>query len=87
VDYSGIWNVDHGSPVVLTVSQPYQTKVTPIFPESQMGLMSYGMMYLGDHDLSYNAWISNGRSGASQAVSSSFERSIDSPEILPLAAT
>lgn len=77
---SGIWNVDHGSPVVLTVSQPYQTTVTPIFPESQMGLMGYGMMYLGDHDLSYNAWISNGRSGASQAVSSSFENSIDSPD-------
>lgn len=58
---AGIWNVDHGSPVVLTVRQPIQTTTTPIFPESQTGMMGYGTIPLGDNDLTYSGYVSGGR--------------------------
>ena len=57
---AGVWNVDHGSPVVLTVRQPFQTTITPIFPESQTGVMGFGSMPMGDHDLIYSGYISGG---------------------------
>ena len=60
---AGIWNVDHGSPIITTVSQPNQTDFFPIFPISQTGLMLYGQEYLGDHELVWNAYTSTGRSG------------------------
>lgn len=58
---AGIWNVDHGSPIITTVSQPNQTSFFPIFPERQQGVMLFGTTFLGDHDLSYNAYVSTGR--------------------------
>lgn len=58
---AGVWNVDHASPVILTVRQPLQTTVTPIFPESQIGVMGFGGAPLGDHDLSWSGYISGGR--------------------------
>lgn len=58
---AGIWNVDHGSPTILTIAQPNQTSFIPIFPESQTGVQAFGRTSAGDHDLSYNAWISTGR--------------------------
>lgn len=74
---AGIWNVDHGSPVVLTVRQPIQTTITPIFPESQTGLMMYGRYFLGDHDLDYSIYGTSGRDGASGDITSSFNNSTD----------
>lgn len=58
---AGIWNVDHGSPTILTINQPNQTSFIPIFPESQTGLQLFGRSSAGDHDLYYNAWVSTGR--------------------------
>ncbi|MGL1935181.1 MAG: hypothetical protein OCD01_09175 [Fibrobacterales bacterium] len=58
---AGLWNVDHGSPVIIPVTQPYQTSVIPVFPEKQTGLMAYGGTYVGDHEVSYNAWATSGR--------------------------
>lgn len=75
---AGVWNVDHGSPVVLTVRQPLQTTTTPIFPESQLGMMAFGRTPLGDHDLDYSGYISGGRiDGAASAVSTVDQNSID----------
>lgn len=75
---AGVWNVDHGSPVVLTVRQPLQTTTTPIFPESQLGMMAFGSTPIGDHDLNYSGYISGGRiDGAASAVSTVDHNSID----------
>jgi len=65
---AGIWNVDHGSPVVLTVRQPIQTTITPIFPEAQTGAMGYGNVPLGDHDLTYSGYITGGRVDGSSSL-------------------
>jgi hypothetical protein len=59
---AGIWNVDHGSPVILTVKQPYQTTTIPIFPVSQVGAMGLGKVFFGDHDLEYMLYVSSGSS-------------------------
>jgi hypothetical protein len=75
---AGIWNVDHGSPAVLTVRQPIQTTTTPIFPESQSGLMGFGTVPLGNHDFSYSGYITGGRiDGASNQLTSLNGSSID----------
>jgi hypothetical protein len=58
---AGIWNVDHGSPIITPVSQPNQTSFFAIFPESQIGAMVYGNKYIGDHELSYNVYATAGR--------------------------
>jgi hypothetical protein len=57
---AGIWNVDHGSPVILTYKQPYQTENFPIFPNQQVGAALFGNGYFGDHDWDYTAYISTG---------------------------
>lgn len=75
---AGIWNVDHGSPVVLTVRQPIQTTTTPIFPEAQTGAMGFGNLPLGDHDLNYSGYITGGRiDGASTALASQNGAALD----------
>lgn len=61
---AGIWNVDHGSPVILTVRQPYQTAFFPIFPVSQTGVQVFGRTTVADQDLSYAAWVTTGRGDA-----------------------
>jgi hypothetical protein len=58
---AGIWNVDHGSPIITTVAQPNQTSFFPIFPERQQGVMLNGTMFVGDHDLAYSGYVSTGR--------------------------
>ncbi|MBD3239493.1 MAG: hypothetical protein GF331_02835, partial [Chitinivibrionales bacterium] len=62
---AGIWNVDHGSPVLITVRQPYQTGLIEYFPEAQMGLMGLGNVFAGPFALNYNLYISSGRNGIS----------------------
>lgn len=57
----GIWNVDHGSPVITTIAQPYQTSLIPIFPAAQFGVMERGMLFVGDMDVDYKAYITTGR--------------------------
>ncbi len=58
---AGVWNVDHGSPVILTVKQPFQTGLVAIFPKSQIGVMEHGRGYIGDADFDYKAYVSAGR--------------------------
>jgi hypothetical protein len=57
----GIWNVDHGSPVIITGVQPYSTGIVEVFPTSQTGVMYYGRTYLDMYDLDYKIYISSGR--------------------------
>jgi len=57
----GIWNVDHGSPVIIGVTPPYIVGAQ-LLPESQVGLLGYGRVSLvNDLELSYALGISNGR--------------------------
>lgn len=62
---AGIWNVDHGSPVIVTVIQPAQYSYTEIFPKSQLGIMEEGKLFLGDADLAYSLYLSSGRDAGS----------------------
>jgi hypothetical protein len=57
----GIWNVDHGSPVIIGVSPPYIVGAR-LLPDSQVGLLAYGRVGLVDDlELSYAVGLSNGR--------------------------
>ncbi|WP_437757224.1 hypothetical protein [Sorangium sp. So ce1389] len=56
----GIYNVDHGSPVLITAAIPYFIS-SRIFPTRQTGLMLYGSTFAGPWELGYSAYVSNGR--------------------------
>ncbi len=58
---SGIWNVDHGSPAIMTIHQPTQFSISQIFPSSQIGIMEEGTAFLGDADINYSVYASTGR--------------------------
>lgn len=63
----GIWNVDHGSPTLLTIGQP-KLIASELFPKQQVGLEIYGARYLGDDlRLGYHLTVSNGRIGTNPA--------------------
>ncbi len=57
----GIWNVDHGSPVIIGVSPPFIVGAR-LLPDSQVGLLGFGRVSLvNDLELSYALGVSNGR--------------------------
>jgi hypothetical protein len=56
----GIWNVDHGQPVLITVTQP-DFQLAQAFPPWQTGIMFTGEAPVGDLELLYSAYVSNGR--------------------------
>jgi hypothetical protein len=57
----GIWNVDHGTPVIIGVSPPFLVGAR-LLPDSQVGLLGYGRVSLVDDlELSYALGASNGR--------------------------
>ncbi len=56
----GIWNVDHGSPVIISASRPYVIG-EGFFPEAQTGLEVFGNFGAGDATFGYHLTLSNGR--------------------------
>lgn len=56
----GVWNVDHGSPVVISVYRPYIVG-QGLFPERQTGIQAFGEWSSGTNVLGYTLSISNGR--------------------------
>jgi hypothetical protein len=56
----GIWNVDHGTPVLITLLQP-DFQISQQFPSRQTGLLFEGAVPIDAWTLRYDAYISNGR--------------------------
>lgn len=60
----GIWNVDHGTPTLISTTFP-GFQVVDVFPERQLGVDLFGTVYFENWALDYHAYVSNGR-GQSQ---------------------
>lgn len=56
----GIWNVDHGTPVLIGLLQP-DFQISQSFPARQLGVQVLGEMGVGAWSLGYHATVSNGR--------------------------
>jgi hypothetical protein len=56
----GIWNLDHGSPVLIGVRPPLLLNVA-MFPSRQTGIKVHGGFFLGPERLEYAIYLSNGR--------------------------
>lgn len=56
----GIWNVDHGSPTLISIALPQMIQ-QKLFPLRQTGLQLNGSFFVKDWELAYRAWLSNGR--------------------------
>src|SRR5439155_19746980 len=54
----GIWNIDHGSPVIIATSRPYIIG-EQFFPEHQTGLDAFGSHHQDGFKLNYHLTASN----------------------------
>jgi hypothetical protein len=56
----GIWNEDHGSPTLISLTLP-QFMQQKFFPLRQTGVQALGSFFSGEWEIAYRAWLSNGR--------------------------
>ncbi|MDX2018939.1 MAG: hypothetical protein SF187_01765 [Deltaproteobacteria bacterium] len=56
----GIWNVDHGTPTLISMLLP-QFQVEEAIPQRQTGVQAFGSHSVAPFEVGYNAYISNGR--------------------------
>jgi hypothetical protein len=56
----GIWNVDHGSPTIISIRAPYVIGEA-LFPVEQVGLQLFGRTYFSELAIEYHLTLSNGR--------------------------
>ena len=56
----GVWNTEHGSPILISTRTPLLLR-KQIFPESMTGVDVYGIIFPMDFEISYHAWIGNGK--------------------------
>jgi hypothetical protein len=63
----GIWNIDHGSPVIIATFRPYIIG-EQFFPEHQTGLDLFGNYTTGGYRIGYHLTASNGRGGSEAQV-------------------
>ncbi len=56
----GIWNVDHGTPTLISLVLP-ASQVEEAMPNRQLGVQAYGSTTVGDTELGYAAYVTNGR--------------------------
>ena len=56
----GIWNREHGSSILTSTRTPLLLR-KQIFPESMTGVEIYGIIFPMDFEISYHAWIGNGK--------------------------
>ncbi|MCA9551686.1 MAG: hypothetical protein KC933_16735 [Myxococcales bacterium] len=68
----GIWNVDHGSPTLIALVQPY-FQAFQMFPTHQVGIAAFGTFHWLPWSLRYHLAISNGRiTGPAQLASANW---------------
>ena len=65
----GIWNVEHGGPVLISTRTPLLLR-KQIFPESMTGIQVYGKTFPADFQISYHAWLGNGKGPAAKSAKS-----------------
>jgi hypothetical protein len=56
----GIWNVDHGTPTLISLVLP-AFQVEEAMPARQLGVQAYGSTNTGNLELGYAAYVTNGR--------------------------
>lgn len=61
----GIWNVDHGTPTLISLVLPAGIS-DQMFPQRQLGIQLMGNVYTGNWELGYHGYVSNGRGIATQ---------------------